>query len=53
MKKLNGNIKRDITVMDTLMKLGWRPVTIWECKIEKGIEHAVQELEGYFGEEHN
>ena len=35
LKKLAGNATRDTLHQGALCELGWRPVVIWECQIEK------------------
>jgi DNA mismatch endonuclease (patch repair protein) len=35
LKKLEGNAARDKLHKRALRKLGWRPIVIWECQIEK------------------
>ena len=34
-KKLEGNRKRDTTVMDALHGQGWRTLVVWECSIRQ------------------
>lgn len=32
-KKLDGNVQRDLKNMHLLHNLGWRPVVVWECEL--------------------
>lgn len=32
-KKLDGNIQRDLKNMQLLHQLGWLPVVVWECEL--------------------
>jgi DNA mismatch endonuclease (patch repair protein) len=36
--KLEKNIQRDIKNRKEIKKMGWKPLVIWECEIEKKIE---------------
>jgi DNA mismatch endonuclease (patch repair protein) len=35
LEKLRGNVARDRRNLRALRLLGWRPVVIWECELEK------------------
>jgi len=35
--KLNSNKKRDLIKHDTLLKLGWNVIIIWECELKKSL----------------
>ena len=52
-EKINKNVQRDRLVSDSLEKLGWRVVVIWECELrprmrEQTIDKLVLELEGMY-----
>lgn len=33
LKKINGNQRRDLLATDSLLELGWRVLTVWECAL--------------------
>jgi DNA mismatch endonuclease (patch repair protein) len=37
--KLGGNIKRDKKNLDLLQRKGWKTIVVWECEIEKDLDH--------------
>ena len=34
-KKFSGNLKRDASNIEAIKNLGWKPVLIWECDLDK------------------
>lgn len=49
MKKINGNVERDIKNTQLLLNLGWRIAIIWECsmrgKTSPGINYVADRVE--------
>lgn len=43
-KKLSGNRKRDIENIESLKKLGWRIIVIWECSFRGAGKNYAQEI---------
>lgn len=47
--KLSGNIYRDYKHKSSLLDLGWRVLTVWECalrgKFQIGLEHTIDRIE--------
>ncbi|MBR79917.1 MAG: very short patch repair endonuclease [Euryarchaeota archaeon] len=43
-QKFDRNIERDSRKERSLVGLGWRVLTIWECRIAEGVEEAVEIL---------
>lgn len=37
--KLNGNAARDRKHAKMLAGMGWRAIVVWECEVERGLEH--------------
>jgi DNA mismatch endonuclease (patch repair protein) len=44
-RKLSLNKKRDLVVVRTLRKIGWRVIRIWECVLAKRPEICVRRIE--------
>ena len=44
-EKFRRTAERDVTAQKELRKLGWKPVVLWECEIEKNLERTVAKLE--------
>jgi DNA mismatch endonuclease (patch repair protein) len=47
-RKLEGNRKRDETVLKALHEMGWRTLVVWECSIrrKKDPDVAIREVAG-------
>ncbi len=45
-EKFEKNIERDSRKEEALVEIGWKVVTIWECRIEEGVFKAVEILSG-------
>ncbi len=44
--KINGNIKNDVSVSDSLKKEGWKIIVIWTCQLKpKQLEGTLSNLE--------
>lgn len=43
-KKISGNVKRDIKVNQTLYKIGWTVLRIWEHEIRKDSSRVVKKI---------
>lgn len=39
--KIRRNIERDEENCTMLMKLGWKPIVLWECDLQSGIEKFI------------
>jgi DNA mismatch endonuclease (patch repair protein) len=46
--KLEANVKRDTRVRVELRRLGWRVLTVWECKVGN-VDRLIHRLENAFG----
>lgn len=44
-KKILANQKRDLRNLEALIKLGWKPLTIWECRTRFGQASLQQEID--------
>ncbi len=42
--KLNHNVVKDQKTKETLEKMGWKVITVWECEIEKNINDVTQRI---------
>jgi DNA mismatch endonuclease (patch repair protein) len=40
-KKLTRNVERDLQNHVQLRRLGWKVITLWECKIRKSVDVAI------------
>ncbi|MES2429354.1 MAG: very short patch repair endonuclease [Bacteroidota bacterium] len=43
-EKLEKNIARDEKQIELLRQMGWGVLVVWECEIEKKLEHVVQKI---------
>ena len=43
-EKLLKNIEKDERHTKTLQDLGWKVIVVWECEIEKKLEHTLNKL---------
>lgn len=44
-KKIEGNIKRDIEVNETLLKNGWKVIRFWGQEIKNNIDLCIKQIE--------
>lgn len=44
-KKFDSNINRDNKVKESLYKLGWQQIVIWECEINNNLAGAVEAVQ--------
>jgi DNA mismatch endonuclease (patch repair protein) len=42
--KFKKNIQRDINKREQLESLGWKVITIWECKLKNEIDSCIEEI---------
>lgn len=42
--KIDRNRQRDRENTDQLLRLGWQPVVIWQCKLKDGVQNLVLQL---------
>lgn len=45
--KISGNVDRDKKFQSLLKKMGWRVITVWECKISKDINKNCRFLNNF------
>ncbi len=44
-EKINANASRDKRNLRALRNMGWKCLTVWECKLKKDFPHEIQKLE--------
>lgn len=44
-KKLLENVERDRKILSILKRKNWKPITIWECEIEKNLPKSLRKIE--------
>ena len=50
-KKIDGNKKRDKKNLSKLKSMGWKTLTIWQCKIKKKtIEVQIDKIKSFLGQ---